>query len=219
MNRLCVFDLDGTLVDSVTDIADAINRSLRKLGKQEHPVDAYYKMVGNGMEMLCRRALPDGTEEEVLELIQLYKEDYLRNCCVKTMVYPGMKALLRVLQERGIKLAILSNKPQEQTEVILDTLFSNEIFEEVIGAGPRYPRKPDPSALIDIMDTLGFEAEDVFYIGDSDVDMNLACNTGVSGIGVAWGFRGRAELENAGACYVADTADELLAYILREETK
>ena len=217
MNQLFVFDLDGTLVDSVVDIADAINRSLRKLGKQEHPVHAYYKMVGNGMEMLCRRALPEGSEEEILELISLYKEDYLKNCCVKTTVYPGMIALLHEVRKQGIKLAILSNKPQEQTVAVVDNLFSREIFEEVIGAGPRYPRKPDPSALFALMDRLGVEPENVSYIGDSDVDMTLACNANVRGIGVAWGFRGKMELVNAGARYVAENATELQNILLRRE--
>ncbi len=219
MKKLCVFDLDGTLVDSVTDIADAINRSLRKMNKPEHPVDAYYKMVGNGMEMLCRRALPDGDEEEVSKLIQYYKEDYLANCCVNTRVYPGLKEMLGVLADQGIQFAILSNKPQEQTEVVVKKLFPDICFQDIIGSGERFPRKPDPTALMYLMEHLGYQHDEVFYIGDSDVDMILARNTDVSGIGVTWGFRGRQELEENGATLIAQDAKELLNCILKEEEK
>ncbi len=215
MKRLCVFDLDGTLVDSVIDIAEAVNRSLHKLGKEAHPVHAYYQMVGNGMEMLCRRALGHGTEEELRSLIQFYREDYVKNCCVNTAVYPGIQKLVFDLNSCGVKLAILSNKPQEQTNVVVETLFPQGMFEVVIGASSRFPRKPDSTALTWLIKHLDVALTDVVYIGDSDVDMQLAKNAGIQGLGVAWGFRGRNELEAAGASYVAENPRELEKYLLK----
>ena len=113
MKGLCVFDLDGTLVDSIEDIAAAVNASLEEMQKPIHPVDAYYKMVGDGMEMLCRRALSGGTEEEVKELVSRYKARYIKNCCNHTKTYPGIETLLSALAEEDTGIAILSNKPQE----------------------------------------------------------------------------------------------------------
>ncbi len=215
MKRLCVFDLDGTLVDSVIDIAEAVNRSLHKLGREAHPVHAYYQMVGNGMEMLCRRAHGNGTEEELHSLIQLYREDYVKNCCVNTAAYPGIQELVSKLNSFGMNLAILSNKPQEQTDVVVETLFPKGMFEVVMGASSRFPRKPNVTALTWLIMHMDVALNDVVYIGDSDVDMQLAKNAGVQGIGVAWGFRGRNELESAGASFVAENSNELQNYLLK----
>ena len=214
MKGLCVFDLDGTLVDSIEDIAAAVNASLEEMQKPIHPVDAYYKMVGDGMEMLCRRALSGGTEEEVKELVSRYKARYIKNCCNHTKTYPGIETLLSALAEEHAGIAILSNKPQEQTQEVVETLLSDIPFLEVIGQSERFPKKPDPAGLNYLIEKAGVSKEQVWYIGDSDVDMYLGNSVNVNAIGVAWGFRGEKELKDAGAKEVFQTANELQTFLL-----
>ncbi len=214
MKGLCVFDLDGTLVDSIEDIAVAVNASLEEMQKPTHPVEAYYKMVGDGMEMLCRRALSGGTEEEVQELVSRYKERYIKNCCNRTKTYPGIATLLSALAEKNAGIAILSNKPQEQTKEVVETLLGDIPFLEVIGQSARFPKKPDPAGLNYLIEKAGVSKEQVWYIGDSDVDMYLGNSVNVNSIGVAWGFRGEKELRDAGAKEVFQTAKELQDFLL-----
>lgn len=201
MKKLFVFDLDGTLVNSVYDIADALNACLAQLGKAGYPVEDYYRMVGDGMQMLCRRALPEGTQEEVDRLVAMYSRRYRENCCVRTKPYPGIPELLQKLHQ-GAKLAILSNKPHDQTLAVVGTLLPGIEFFCVRGQSDAFPRKPDPAALCDLMDMSGVSAEETVYIGDSDVDVYFGKNAGVQTVGVSWGFRGEEELRSAGADHV-----------------
>ncbi len=217
MKRLCVFDLDGTLVDSIGDIADAMNRSLRKMGKMVHSTKDYYQMVGDGVELLCRRALLFSSEEEAEILLRLYREDYIKNCCKKTVPYPGVFSLLQRLKKAGVKMAILSNKPQDQTNEVVEKVLGKEYFIRIMGAGPKFPKKPDSAALDDLIKVAGVTKEDVWYIGDSDVDMQLGLAAGVEAIGAAWGFRGERELQRAGAHWIAKDINALAEYILKEE--
>lgn len=216
MKNLCVFDLDGTLVDSIADISSAINSSLKKMGKPVHPQEAYYHMVGNGMKLLCQRALGETNETEVQKLINLYQKEYLENCCINTYAYPGINVLLSELKSQDIKLAVLSNKPQEQTERVLAGIFPDNLFDCIIGHSPKFPPKPSPESLLWIMQNFTTSTGQVWYIGDSDVDMQLGRYAGVDTIGVAWGFRGENELRLAGATYIARTAEELKALLYQE---
>lgn len=209
MKKLFVFDLDGTLVDSVRDIADAVNYSLRQMNKPEFETEAYYKMVGNGMELLCRRALPGGSEEEVKTLVDLYKERYIKNCCNATKPYDGIKELLRSLKEGGAKLAILSNKPQPQTDEVAAKLLGTDLFWKIIGKNDRFVAKPEPDSLNYLIECAGVDKAEVCYIGDSNVDIELGKRGNVDTIGAQWGFRGRKELEDAGAAYIAENPAEL----------
>ncbi len=213
MKKLCTFDLDGTLVNSIYDIAGAMNRSLKKMGKKTYETEAFYRMVGDGMILLCRRALPDGTEEEVNALIQLYQEDYFKNCCVETVPYDGVLPMLKELKESGMELAIITNKPQSQTEEVVDKLLGREYFSAIIGSGGAYPCKPDTTALETVMKDLGIEKEEVWHIGDSDVDMELGGNAGISALGASWGFRGEEELKKAGATAIFPDIPALMDYI------
>ncbi len=213
---LCVFDLDGTLVNSVYDIAEAINRSLIIMNKPTHSVEAFYTMVGDGMEMLCRRALENGTEEEVKTLIALYKEYYLSHCTILTKPYNGIENLLKELYEHGIRLAILSNKPQEQTDEVVFKLLPKKVFSYIIGQSERFPKKPNPSSLNYIISSEEMEISNVYYIGDSDVDMQLGKSVGVHTIGVEWGFRPREELEKSGADFIASSPEKLRDYLLKK---
>lgn len=214
MKKICVFDLDGTLVDSIADIAAAVNASLRRMGKPAHPLEAYYRMVGDGMDLLCKRALGGESANEAEKLIALYQEEYLKNCCVHTQPYPGIPALLNKLRAQGIKLAVLSNKPQVQTDEIAARLFPAGTFFQVIGQSRRFPKKPAPDSLFHLLQSACYTREDAWYIGDSDVDMLLGLNAQVDNIGAAWGFRGSAELRAAGAAHIARNAAELEKIIL-----
>lgn len=209
MKKLFVFDLDGTLVNSVYDIADALNTCLTQLGKPEYPLEEYYRMVGDGMYMLCRRALPEGTQEEVDRLVAMYSRRYRENCCVRTRPYDGMLQLLKDLQQQGVKLAILSNKPHDQTLAVVSTLLPGIEFFCVRGQSDAFPRKPDPAALQALMELAKVSPEETVYIGDSDVDVYFGKNAGVQTVGVSWGFRGEPELKTAGADHIAANPEEL----------
>lgn len=214
MKKLCVFDFDGTLVDTIADIGESVNWCLKKMGKPIHELSAYNKMVGNGMNLLCRRALGDSTEEEVQTLINMYKIKYQESCCVKTCIYDGVKELLYDLKEAGIILAIVTNKPQVQTDEIINKLFDKDMFFEIIGQSDRFPTKPEPDSLNYVIEKAGVKKEDVWYVGDSDVDIILGRNAGVEAIGVEWGLRGKEELVKTGAKYIAGDANELKKIIM-----
>ena len=213
MFKLCVFDMDGTVVDSVADIAAAMNRSLATLGYKTYKTEEYCHLAGNGMEVLCRRAIPGRTEEEVQKLISLYKEDYLANCCVDSAVYDGVIELLQDLKEKGMIRAVLSNKPHDQVMGVAKKLFTPDSFDEIMGYTPKFPTKPAPDSLFYLMEKYGVNKSETVFIGDSNVDIQLGKNAGVYTIGVSWGFRGRQELEEAGADCVADNMEELKKFL------
>ena len=190
MIKLAVFDLDGTLVDSLTDLALSVNKGLKKAGLPEHPIEKYNKFVGNGREMLIRRAIGEGCTEELFDsVIGTFDREYRLHCNDNTAAYDGCAEMLERLASGGIYTAVLSNKPDEFV-------------------------KPDPEALHAMLALHGISPDECVYVGDSDVDVFTAQNSGVKMAGVSWGFRGREELLNAGAPFVADTADELAEYIL-----
>lgn len=209
MYKLCVFDMDGTVVNSIGDIAAAMNRSLESLGHKTYTDDEYCKMVGDGMDILCRRALPDSDEEEVTKLIELYKQDYINHCCEKSYIYDGVAEVIHGLKKSGVKCAILSNKPHDQAMEVADTLFDDEMFDIVLGQTDRFPIKPAPDSLLWMIDELGVEKSEVAYIGDSNVDVRLGKTAGVFTVGVTWGFRTAEELKSEGADAIADTAEAL----------
>ncbi len=209
MKKLIVFDLDGTLVDSIGDIAAAVNRSLVQLGLRTHPVASYYKMVGDGMELLCRRALGDENAAQLERLIALYRADYLKNCCEKTKPYPGILALLERIKESGAMTAIISNKPQEQTQRVVAEILGTEKFDRVFGKRAEYPKKPDPAVFFALLKEVGVKRDDTLYVGDSDVDIEFGRRAGVDTVGASWGFRGAAELIAAKAPCVVDDAAAL----------
>ncbi len=213
---LCVFDMDGTIVDSIGDIASAMNRSLEKLSHKTYTKEEYYHMVGNGMEKLCRRALPDAGEEEIQKLISLYKEDYLKNCCVDTMPYEGICEMLRDIKEEGVKIAVISNKPHSQVMAVAEKLFDMDLFYEIIGQSERFPTKPNPDSLIYLMDKLKLKKTEVVFVGDSDIDIRYGANAGVYTIGVAWGFRGEEELKSAGTNKIVYSPNEIKEVVLKK---
>ncbi|MBE5039378.1 HAD family hydrolase [Ructibacterium gallinarum] len=214
MKKICVFDLDGTLVNSIEDIAGAVNRALKQIGRAPYPVSDYRHMVGNGMELLMQRALKEGTRQELLLLTELYQKEYLSHCCENTKPYSGILKLLNQLKQHGFLLAVLSNKPQVQSEAVVSSLFPAHTFFRIIGQRAEFPRKPAPDSLFALLASAQASKEEAWYIGDSDVDIQLGYNAGVDTIGVSWGFRGKDELKNAGAKQIVDTPLELQKQIL-----
>ena len=214
MYKLCVFDMDGTVVNSIGDIAAAMNRSLVKMGKRTYEDADYRQMVGDGMEVLCRRALPGAAEEEVQELIALYGADYLAHCCERSAPYNGIPELLEELKSRGAICAVLSNKPHNQALSVAEQLFKKDAFDTVLGFTEKFPPKPSPESLLYLIDKFGAELSDTVYIGDSNVDIRLGKAAKVFTVGVTWGFRGAAELLAEGADKIADTPRELAEIIL-----
>lgn len=213
MKKLCIFDLDGTLVNSIEDIAFAVNRGLKLMGLPDHPVSAFNLFVGDGMYKLCERALPEDCQERVNELLKLYNDYYINHCCVLTKPYDGIPELLKALKLCGVRLAVLSNKPHPQTVNVINNLFGSGVFDYVLGQKPEFPVKPNPEALIHLIESAGVSLEDAVNIGDSNVDIILGRNAGIDSIGVSWGFRGRNELLAAGAERIADTPSQIYAVL------
>jgi len=207
-----LFDLDGTLLDTLGDIAGSANRALAACGLPTHPVDAYRLMVGEGVRKLIERSLPADRRDEptMAAVMEAYRQDYSRNWAVTTRPYAGIADMLDALASRGLKLAVLSNKPDEFTRLCVAQLLPQWRFDMVLGASARYPHKPDPAAAIAIAQQLNIAPARFVYLGDSAVDMRTARAAGMYAVGALWGFRGRAELEAAGADCVIERPMELM---------
>lgn len=213
MSKAILFDLDGTLVNSIYDIAAAMNYALESLGQPTFETQRYYKMVGNGMKNLCRRALAEDKQTLLEELLQRYNARYLAHCCDLTQVYDGVPQLLRELKKRGYKLALITNKPADQAKNVMETLLPAAPLDVIWGQQPPFAVKPDPTVYFHVCELLGVEPKDTLYCGDSDVDIQFAHNAGAKGLGCLWGFRGEAELKAAGADLLAETPLEILNLI------
>ena len=209
MIKAVLFDLDGTLVNSIFDIAAAMNHALQALEQPTFSVEQYYKMVGNGMKNLCRRALAEDKQHLLEPLLAAYNARYLSHCCDETAVYDGVPALLEALSARGLRLAVITNKPQPQTEQVM-ALLPGAPLQVVWGQQPPFAVKPDPAVYRHVCDLLGVTPEETAYCGDSDVDMLFAKAAGAKAIGCLWGFRSREELGAAGADAVAKVPTEIL---------
>ena len=203
MIKAVLFDLDGTLVNSIYDIGGAMNVALESLGQPTFPIEQYYKMVGNGMKKLCQRALAEDRQQLLEELLQRYQTRYLAHCCDDTVVYEGVPQLLNELHEQGYKLAVITNKPADQAKRVMDTLLPGAPLDVVWGQQKPFAVKPDPAVYHHVCNLLGVQAGETLYCGDSDVDMLFAKNAGAKGAGCLWGFRDEAELKAAGADYLA----------------
>ena len=200
--RKCVlFDLDGTLVDSLADLADSMNRVLTRQGLPPHPVQAYRYFVGNGITKLVQRALPAEAQRQdiVQDCARKMREEYAMHWADTTRPYPGIAQLLDTLAIRGIQMAILSNKPDELTQEVVRRLLPNWHFAVIAGARETIPRKPDPAGALRIANLLHLDPADFLYLGDTNTDMQTARAARMFAIGALWGFRTAGELKEHGA--------------------
>lgn len=215
-----LFDLDGTLIDTIADLADATEAALRHCGrgredgKPVHSFDEYHQFVGNGCLKLVERAMGEATAEEIARAYDCFMEIYGRNYCVKTAPYDGIYELLDELVRRGYKLGIVTNKPEIQARKLTEHLFGNYPFACVYGGAVEgRPHKPDPQVVQLALNDLKAVAEKTLFVGDSNVDIFTGHNAGMIAAGAAWGFRGEAELREAGADILIDHPLDLLQYL------
>ena len=210
MDRLVIFDLDGTLLNTIADLGNAANHTLAELGLPQHTLDEYRLMVGNGMRKLIMRALPDDKASDdafVDSTLASFLEYYAEHIDVYTTPYPGIPELISDLSTGGYKLAVASNKIQAGAERLIAKFFPDIPFVAVMGNSPRYPLKPDAAVVEYIMDKAGTDRAHTIMVGDSGTDIQTARNAGIPIIAVSWGFRPRHEL--TAADFIADSADQL----------
>lgn len=215
MKRLIIFDLDGTLLNTIADLAQSTNHALHSLGYPTHPESTYNLMVGNGINKLFERALPEGekSEENVLRVRQAFIPHYDVHNADKSRPYPGIPELLAQLQAEGLQIAVASNKYQSATEKLIAHYFPEVHFTAVFGQREGINVKPDPTIVEDILSIAQVDKEAVLYVGDSGVDMQTALNAGVTACGVTWGFRPRTELEKFHPKYIVEKAEEIRGVI------
>jgi phosphoglycolate phosphatase len=215
MKKAVLFDLDGTLADTLDDIAGAANRALSRRKLPVHETDLYKMMVGEGFRNLISKALPEELRnDDYIEATRAEAAaDYAAHCLDLTRPYPGVVELLAALSARGIRAAILSNKPDALTKKCTAGLFPDFRFEVVRGETPEFPRKPDPASALDICARLAVAPAELLYLGDSGVDMRTAKAAGMTALGALWGFRSEAELREGGADALLASPQDLLHYL------
>lgn len=211
--RAVLFDLDGTLADTLADLANATNWALAQLGCPTHPVDKYRYMVGDGARQLCARALPAEKLDRLDDAMRLMQDRNAEHCYELTRLYDGIPELVAALTERGYKLAVLSNKPDGFTKRMVAHYFQPSPFAVIRGQLPDVPLKPDRTAALEIAREVGVPASQWLYLGDTNTDMRTARAAGMFPVGVLWGFRDRAELEESGAERVVGKPDEVLTLL------
>ncbi len=211
VTRAFIFDLDGTLLDSLGDLADTVNHVLAVQGFPTHPEEAFRYFVGNGMTMLLRRAAPaDLSDSDIPALVETAEARYAECWGLRTRPYPGISRLLRALAVQSVPLGVLSNKPDHFTRLMVAHFFPDIAFFDVRGRTLDFPLKPDPAAALDMAARLGISPEHIRFVGDSRMDMETARNAGMIPVGVTWGFRPRSELLENGAAHLAEKAEDLL---------
>ena len=215
MKKLVIFDLDGTLLNTIADLAHSTNYALNKLGYPTHEIEKYNFMVGNGIDKLFERALPEGekSKENVLRVRKEFVPYYDIHNADDSRPYPGIPELLSYLQDAGIQIAVASNKYQAATEKLIAHYFPGIRFVAVFGQREGVKVKPDPTVVYDILQIADVPKEEVLYIGDSGVDMQTAINSGVTSCGVTWGFRPRTELESFCPDFIVDKAEAVLSIV------
>ena len=214
MERIVIFDLDGTLLNTIADLGNAANHTLAELGLPQHTLDEYRLMVGNGMRKLIMRALPQEKASDdsfVDSTLAAFLEYYAEHIDLYTQPYPGIPELIDTLSAKGYKLAVASNKIQAGAEKLIEKFFPGIDFVAVMGNSPKYPLKPDAALVEYIMDKAGTDRAHTIMVGDSGTDIQTARNAGIPVIAVSWGFRPRHELTIAD--FIADDASQVIARI------
>ena len=215
MNKMVIFDLDGTLLDTLDDLCNSVNYSLRTNNFPERSLEEVRTFVGNGIRLLIERSVPEGTSKELIDkTFECFKTYYAVLCNDKTKTYLGVMDMLKELKKNGYKIAVLSNKAQYAVTKLCDIYFNN-LLDDAVGARENVAKKPSPDALYICAENNNINLNNVIYVGDSDVDVATANNAGVRGIAVTWGFRSRELLIKCGAENLADNTDELLQILLK----
>jgi|YNPMSStandDraft_1061717.scaffolds.fasta_scaffold23964_1 phosphoglycolate phosphatase len=185
-----IFDLDGTLLDTIADLAYSVNSVLSRHGYRKHPVEAYKQFIGDGMTMLMQRAVGDTrSDEEIAKLVAELKDEYAKNWNKETRPYPGIHELLQELSHKKITMSVFSNKSHEFTIAMVQYYFPDIAFSVILGLQDSIPRKPDPCGALLIARTMGIEPSQIAMIGDSVTDIQMAHSCGMYSIGVSWGYR------------------------------
>lgn len=216
MKQLVIFDLDGTLLNTIADLGAAANHALVQCGFPTHPISAYPRFVGSGIARLLERVLPESarTPERAVTMRRYFTEYYNTHMADQTVPYAGIPELLADLTARGIKVAVASNKYQSAVEELITHYFPQITFAAVEGQKEGVPVKPDPSIVFEILGEIPTPKSDVLYVGDSGIDMETARRACVESAGVTWGFRPVAELRAAYADHIVETPESLLRLAL-----
>ncbi len=209
--KAVIFDLDGTLINSLPDIVRSMNRVLLNHNLPEHNEDTYRFFIGHGLEYLIEKSIPENfrTRESVKLLLKEYGNIYKKYCLDSTYPYPGIEDLLKYLEKRRIPMSVLSNKSDPFTKMMVNSIFSNQNFAVIQGAVKNMPIKPDPAAALKIAGETGILPEDMIFVGDSAVDIMTADRAGMASVGVTWGIRPEEELIKAGASFLIKQPREL----------
>lgn len=213
MIKACIFDLDGTLADTLESMAVSTNKVLKPLGYGPLPTENFRYYAGDGARMLVQRALTDAGDRKLVHLdsaYAAYSEIFSKDCTYKVTVFDGMRQTLETLKAMGMKLAVLSNKPHAQTKEVIRTLFGDGLFDWVQGQQEGIEKKPDPSGALAIAKVFGVNTEACMYIGDTNVDMQTGNRAGMFTVGVLWGFRTRQELMKNHAHALAEKPEDLI---------
>jgi phosphoglycolate phosphatase len=213
--KAVVFDLDGTLLDTLADIGEAVNTALASLGLPQHPISAYRYFVGEGIDVLAQRVLPDNrkSEADVAACLAAINREYGAGLLVRTKPFDGITDVLAALRQKKILLAVASNKPHELALRSVAANFASGLFSAVLGERKGIPAKPDPAIALEAASLLSVNAEQCLYVGDSGIDMKTAVNAGMYPVGVLWGFRTADELCAAGAKVLIKKPAEILALV------
>lgn len=220
MYKACIFDLDGTLTDTLESLTFSVNETMKAIGFPEITQEQCRQFVGNGAKVLIEKTLKAGGDHELRhfdEAFEAYGRIFDDNCTYRVAPYDGVPELLKELKNRGIKLGVLSNKPDRQAVHVVEEIFGKGVFDIVQGQRDGVPRKPDPSAALSMAGEFGADVSETLYIGDSEVDAATGRAACMDTVLVSWGFRPRRVLEQAKAEWIADSAEEILSIIDRRK--
>ena len=212
--KAVLFDMDGTLLDTLEDLCDSTNHALAQMGYPLRGIEEIRRFIGNGAEKQIRRAVPEGTSEgKIMETLAAFRAYYQDHCQIKTKVYDGLLDVLSELKEKGVKMAVVSNKPDAAVKKLSREYFGDRL-DYAIGPSDGVRCKPYPDMAEEALKALGVEKKDAVFVGDSEVDVQTGLNAGLDVIAVSWGFRSRKVVIEAGAKMIADDAGELEKLIL-----
>lgn len=214
--KTCIFDLDGTLTDTLESLAFSVKETLKEMGLPQITTDECRSFVGNGARYLMERSLEAAGDRELSRIeegMEVYGRIFDENCTYLVTPYEGITGTLMQMKDKGIKLAVLSNKPHRQTKKVVERIFGEDVFDCVQGQKEGIARKPDPAGIYRLLEEMQAGREECLYVGDSEVDVETGRNAGVRMVGVSWGFRSREVLRAAGGGTIIDSPEELMQFV------